>query len=135
MGIRADLRTIFDRGSMFIDAIIITSNGTRSNIHCFSNGSITDASDVLSVKEGDIHASLFVKDAFKGNKVEVLLKHLESASSVPPVTVVVQKDGDSTLSFTFSPPAMAQGWPKGNYELHVSSADASEPQIYKFKVE
>lgn len=97
-----------------------------------SNGKIINPKDVLSVKDQDIYGNLQLRDGIKGNKVEVIVKHLDSGSNVPPVSAVVEEDGDSSLLFTFSPPA--QGWPKGSYEIQVSSQD-SAVKGYKFKIE
>lgn len=96
------------------------------------NAQITHPSTILTVKDGEIYANLHVHDAAKGTKVEVILKHVDSNSSVPPVSTAVAQDGDSVLSFVFSPPG--QGWPKGNYQIDVSSPAAAS-KIYNFKVE
>lgn len=96
------------------------------------NAKITNPSTVLNIKDGEIYANLHVHDALKGDKVEVILNHLDSNSKVPPVSTAVSQDGDSVLSFVFSPPG--QGWPKGSYQIDVSSASTAS-KSYNFKIE
>lgn len=81
---------------------------------------------------GDINMNLFIKNGVAGTKVEIVVRHVESNSEIPPVNSVLTGDGESELSFVFSPPP--HGWPKGSYQVRVSSST----KVYKtfsYKVE
>lgn len=97
-----------------------------------ANGEIADPRTTFPTGKEDIYVNLFVHNGQAGKSVEVVMRHVESGSSIPPVQATILEDGDSTISLVFSPPP--KGWPAGNYQLRV----ATDNKVYKtfvFKVE
>jgi hypothetical protein len=95
-------------------------------------GLIIDPISTFKPDDGDITVNLYVDNGTAGNVVEVVLEHVESSSTIPPVKATLDKSGDSVVSFVFTPPT--QGWPVGNYKLHVSSSTGVE-KVFAFKVQ
>lgn len=85
------------------------------------SGIVGPSSTLFKVDSGDIYLNLHVTGADTKSKIRVIFKHIDSQSTLNPITTHAVNDGDSILSFVFSPPE--QGWPKGNYRIQASSAN------------
>jgi phenylalanine-4-hydroxylase len=94
-------------------------------------GLVTDPTTTFDADNQEITVNLYVDNGTAGTVVEVVLEHVESASTIPPVKATLEKDGDSVVSFIFTPPS--QGWPAGSYKLHAASSTGVE-KVYTFKV-
>src|SRR5262249_17616035 len=94
-------------------------------------GIITDPTTEFADAHKDITMNLYVEHGKEGTGIEVVLEHIETGSTIPAVKTTLEKDGDSVVSFVFSPPT--QGWPKGNYKLHVTSTTGLQKD-FTFKV-
>lgn len=90
--------------------------GTGLNL----KGNIVDPSNNLVNPHGDVYVNLYVQNGIARVKVDMHLEHVESHSTMPEVSTTLQQDGNSTLSFAFSPPP--QGWPKGHYLIKAVSS-------------
>ena len=101
--------------------------GTSSD----KDGLITIVNDNLQVNSGEIFLNVYVNNAKKGTKVEVVLEHLDTDSKIDPIYIDVNEDGESILSFSFFPPR--EGWPTGNYRFLVT-ASTGESTSYDFKI-
>ena len=88
-----------------------------------SSGNILDPSTHFKPNSADMYVQLFIKNGFAGNQLVLILKHLESDSSMAPVKATSVESGDDVLSFIFSPPT--EGWTNGNYQLQVSASETS----------
>ncbi len=97
-----------------------------------SKGLVTHPTTTIKSRKSDIIINLFVKNGKAGLRIEMLFKHLDSNSSIPPISTTLQQDGETTVSFVFSPPK--EGWPQGIYEADAK-ASSGESQAYNFKVE
>lgn len=83
-------------------------------------GIVTDPTTDFKDKKSDITANLYVENGNKGDDIEVVLTHLETDSSISPVKVTLDKEGDSVINVVYSPPT--QGWPVGSYKLSAKSS-------------
>ncbi len=97
-----------------------------------AEGVILDPVTTFKTTSGDIYANLMISHGKAGQTVEILLRHVESGSTIPKVTANVLRDGDSVINVIFSPPP--KGWPKGSYQIR-SSTDGRELKTYSFIVE
>lgn len=95
-------------------------------------GNVVNPSDDIKSPFGDLYVNLYVQNGVKRAKVEMFLEHEESHSALPKVSTTLQQDGDSKLSFSFSPPP--QGWPKGKYRI-VATSTTGDSREFKFKIE
>lgn len=95
-------------------------------------GHILNSKTVFSPDAGDLYALLKIDHSIPGIEITIVLRHVESGSSLKPVTATLTKTGDETLTFLFSPPP--KGWPKGSYQLRVSSS-TQQFKTYNFSVE
>ena len=95
-------------------------------------GLVTDPATTFKSDKSELTANIYVTNGTSGESVEVVLEHLDTKSSVPAVKVNLEKNGDSVVNFVFTPPT--QGWPTGNYQLHVKSSTGVE-KTFDFKVE
>jgi Domain of unknown function (DUF4864) len=100
--------------------------GTEVNL----SGQITNPSTKIKSSASEIFATLFVKEGVTGTVIEVFFEHIDTGSSLPPVTKTLKDNGNSHISLVFSPPK--EGWPKGKYLL---KAKASSGQKTKFEFE
>lgn len=94
-------------------------------------GDIIKPSTTFKSNSGDIYIRLYIENSIPGIKIELVLRHVESGSSIKPVSAQLDEEGNTVVTFVFSPPQ--KGWPKGNYQLRVSSAQAHK--TFTFKVE
>lgn len=104
----------------------------------FVLGTETDAQGIVlnpgkTFKEdsGDLYLNLYVANGVPDVKIEVLFTHVDSHSSIAPVSTKLSQTGETILSFVFSPPA--QGWPKGAYRIQAK-ASSGEQDAFNFKV-
>lgn len=93
---------------------------------------VTDPKMIFKPNSGDIYLNLAVDDIRTGTKVDVYFEHVDSHSTIPPVSRRVMEDGDVILAFIFTSPTA--GWPLGNYRL-TATASSGEKNTYDFKVE
>lgn len=96
------------------------------------HGTIESPKTVFKPHEGDIYLNLYVAHALPGTQVEVVLKHLDSQSTVPPVSSRLTAGGNARLTFIFSPPP--NGWPIGQYKL-LATSSTGESSSAEFTVE
>jgi|GEM_PF-3677782 len=102
--------------------------GTKIN----SSGEIEAPQTSFEAGKEDLYVNIFIHNGKEGDQFEVMMRHVESGSNIPPVKANVLEDGDSMVNLVFSPPP--KGWPKGNYQIRIST----ENKVYKtfvFKVE
>lgn len=102
--------------------------GTKIN----ENGQIEDPTTGFKQGKSDIYVNIFIQHGIEGTPFDVVMRHVESGSSIPTVQAKVLEDGESVVSLVFSPPP--KGWPVGNYQIRISA----ENKVYKtfvFKVE
>lgn len=90
--------------------------GTGLNLR----GEVVDPATTIHAPHGDIYVNLYISNGVARARIDINLVHVESHSTLPTVSTTLQQDGDSRLSFAFSPPP--QGWPKGHYKMRVSSS-------------
>lgn len=64
--------------------------------------------------------------------VTLYLEHVDSGSTAPPLSTMLDKKGDTMISFSYAAPKM--GWPPGEYIVKVKSTTGQE-HLSKFKVE
>jgi Domain of unknown function (DUF4864)/zinc-ribbon domain len=95
-------------------------------------GLVIDPTTTVKSDSGDIFVNMFVHHGSAGNKVELRFQHLDSKSSISPISTSLDQNGDSIISFVFSPPT--GGWPKGNYRIEAESSSGAH-KIVDFKVE
>lgn len=96
------------------------------------NGQIENPTTVFKKGKEDIYVNIFVQHGVEGTPLDVVMRHVESGSSIPAIHAKVLETGESVISLVFSPPP--KGWPIGNYQVRVSS----ENKVHKtfiFKVE
>jgi Domain of unknown function (DUF4864) len=80
----------------------------------------------------EIFLNLYISHAEPGMNVEVVFEHVDTGSTIAPVSKRVSDEGDVILTFVFSPPD--SGWPKGNYRLSATSSNGKNGS-YNFKLE
>lgn len=83
-------------------------------------GIITQPSMTFTNPMGDIYANVQVRNGQVKDTVELHFLHLDSHSAIDPISTHLPNDGNSTVSFVFSPPP--KGWPKGNYRVDATSS-------------
>jgi len=101
--------------------------GTKIN----PKGFVQDPSAVIKTTAKEIFINVFVQTGKIGDKIELTFKHQESHSQLPPISTNLHASGDSVVSFVFSAPP--KGWPKGHYELLVTTSTGLQ-QIFTFEV-
>lgn len=95
-------------------------------------GKILDPKTILERNAGDIFVNVGVSNGVAGTKIELDFEHIESRSHIPLVSTALQRNGESMVSFVFSPPT--GGWPKGNYRI-VATSSTGEKKSIEFKIE
>lgn len=76
--------------------------------------------------------NVYVKNGVEKASTSVVLEHIDSASTAPPLSAQLEKDGDSIISFSYKAPDA--GWPEGEYVIKVTSSTGRE-LIHRFKIE
>lgn len=77
-------------------------------------GIVTDPQKQFKVDSGDIYLNLHVANVKPGTVVEVSLEHLDSHSSIVPISTHLDEGGNANAVFIFSPPKT--GWPEGGVQ-------------------
>lgn len=95
-------------------------------------GTVIEPTTALKQDVSDIYLNLYISNGKKDMPVEVVLRHVDSGSNIPPVHASILQSGSSVINLVFSPPP--KGWPKGNYQIRVSANDASF-KTFTFTVE
>lgn len=95
------------------------------------DGKVIDPKKHLDKSTNDIYVNIYYLNGEKGTKIDLQLNHLESKSRLEPVSTTLQKNGDSHVTFVFSPPHY--GWPSGLYHLNASSSEGDE-QSFEFEL-
>lgn len=96
------------------------------------DGLVVSSTTVFKKGAGDIYLNLYVDHAKADTKIQVLFEHIDSHSSIEPISTRVSEEGNAILTFIFSPPP--SGWPVGQYRLLVTASTGEHAQ-YDFKVE
>lgn len=124
--------------------IQLVASDAQAALHSSYFGSIAMSNDVT--ESGDIknpvttftdlskniYATVFVNGE-QGDIVTVVFKHNNTQSAIKPVSSSpLPKDGEFRTSFSFTPPP--QGWPKGDYQLELTSTNGQQ-KVYPFRVE
>lgn len=94
-------------------------------------GLVVSPDDHIHPNSGEIYLNVHTSNAKKGTKVEVVFEHVDSGSKVNPVYIDIPEDGESILSFSFSPPK--EGWPEGDYRFLVT-ASTGDLSSFDFKI-
>lgn len=102
--------------------------GTEINVE----GKIKEPLRVIQGPGKEIFATLFVNRGKQGTVVEVIFEHAQTGARIMPVNAQLKQNGDSMLSFVFSPPP--KGWPVGKYNLKAKAA-TGEQGVFPFEIE
>lgn len=95
-------------------------------------GIVVSPTMLFKPHSGDIYLNLYVNHALPGTQVEVVLKHTDSQSAIPPVSSRLTAGGSARLTFIFSPPP--SGWPIGQYKF-LATSSTGESGSFEFAVE
>lgn len=87
------------------------------------DGNILNPATTFKQESGDLYATLTIRNGTADAQISLLLRHIDSGSALKPVTAALNDNGDNTLTFVFSPPP--KGWPKGSYQLRVTSSSGA----------
>ncbi len=96
-----------------------------------ARGMVIDERSSFAKRDKRIYANVYVQNGIKGDEITVIFKHLLSGSAIAPVKTQLPNDGLTIASFVFNPPP--QGWPKGKYQLEISSSRGAD-EYYVFEV-
>jgi len=96
------------------------------------NGVVTAPLTTIKDPKDKITANVFIHNAVQGATVDLTLEHVKTASRINPVSTTLDQNGDSVVSFVFTPPT--QGWPTGDYKLYVNSSTGAQTTV-NFKVQ
>lgn len=97
-----------------------------------NDGLVVSSKTTFKTNSGDIYLNLYVDNVKSDTKIQVVFEHVDSHSTIEPVSSRVSEDGNVILTFIFSPPT--NGWPKGKYRLSAS-ASTGETGTFDFVVE
>lgn len=84
------------------------------------SGIVQDPKTVFKTDSGNIYVNLYIQNGIKGTRIEMEFKHLDSGSSIPPISTTLQDDGSAIISYDFTNPS--RGWPRGQYSLLATSS-------------
>lgn len=79
----------------------------------------------------DLYVDIEISNGRKDSLIYLNIKHLEIGTSIP-AKASIEENGDTMLMSVFSPPAT--GWPKGKYQLTVTSSSDLEHKV-DFEIE
>lgn len=96
-----------------------------------SDGIIKQPMNVLPSNTDLIYFNAVIRDALPKMQVMLSLEHVESGSSAPELTTVVEERGNPTIVFSFAAPE--EGWPPGDYVAKVTLSTGEE-SIQKFTI-
>lgn len=88
----------------------------------------------LETVQGDVDLLFFNVNLMNGQPkvlVTLYLEHVDSGSTAPPLSTMLDQKGDSMISFSYAAPK--KGWPPGEYIIKVRSTTGQE-YLTKFKV-
>lgn len=94
-------------------------------------GEVINPTSIVERNDREIRVNLFIRNGRRWTKVEVLMNHLESHSSIPAISTTLQQNGDTELSFVFTPPP--EGWPRGHYEI-VATSSTGVTKVFPFEI-
>lgn len=94
--------------------------GTDVNLQ----GVVTKPTTTVTDRHSEITVNLYVDGANKGEKLTVVLEHVDSKSTIPAITTEIERNGDSVVNVVFSPPT--QGWPVGSYTIHAEAEGVTQ---------
>lgn len=89
----------------------------------------------LEAVKGDTDLLFFNVNLVNGQPkvlVTLYLEHVDSGSTAPPLSTMLEKKGDSMISFSYAAPK--KGWPPGDYIVKVRTTTGQE-HLSKFKVD
>lgn len=95
------------------------------------NGVIEHPTAHFKTDAGNIYVNVEINHGTKGSVVSLNFQHLDTSSFIP-AKATIEENGDSILMSVFSPPA--DGWPKGQYKLVVTSSDGLN-KVVDFDIE
>ncbi len=81
------------------------------------DGKVEDNGTTFKKEIGDIYVNLYIKNGAAGQKINLLLRHVESGSSIPILNSTLEEDNDSIITLIFSPLRMGGQGEITNYEL------------------
>lgn len=90
-------------------------------------GVVQDPKTVFKANSGSIYVNLYIQNGVKGTRIEMEFKHLDSGSSIPPISTTLQDDGSALISYDFTNPS--KGWPKGSYSLLAQSSTGENKEF------
>jgi len=90
-------------------------------------GEIDSPKTLFTPHSGDIYLNLYVQHALPFTNIEVILKHMDSQSTIPTVSSRLTEGGNARLTFIFSPPP--NGWPIGQYKLLATSSTGESGSV------
>lgn len=90
-------------------------------------GVVQDPKTVFKANSGNIYVNLYIQNGVKGTRIEMEFKHLDSGSSIPPISTTLQEDGSAIISYDFTNPS--KGWPKGSYSLLAQSSTGENKEF------
>ena len=94
-------------------------------------GKVLTKKTTFSPEDREIDVNVFVKNGDINDDITAELRHLDSNSSITPITADVESRGSSFVSFLFTSPP--NGWPIGKYQLKVTS-NAGQTEVLLFTV-
>lgn len=92
-----------------------------------SRGVVEKHKDNYATDTPEIFASVYIKDAEKGNSATAEMIYIKSNEKVGPVTNEIQEDGDGISNFSFSKPT--KGWPLGEYKVTVTLLNGERKEV------
>ncbi len=81
--------------------------------------------------EYQLFFNIYMKNAIEKATITLYLEHVDSGSSAPPLSLVLEKDGDSVILLSYGSPK--EGWPSGRYIAKVTSSTGAE-YIFNFEM-
>lgn len=109
---------------LFSPYIADNANETQISLKKITVGTKADALGVLEMPLADIpdtaeeiYVNVEILSPKRGEKVQLFLTHIESGQEAFPLSTSLQREGDSTLSFSYRSPV--DGWPKGQYQVEA----------------
>lgn len=87
-------------------------------------GLIEDPVKVIDSNVNSIYINVHVKNGIANTLVTFTLEHVDSASTTPPLSTMLEKDGDSIISFSYAAPTLS--WPEGDYIAKVTTSLGQE---------
>lgn len=99
------------------DEMVITDIKLGTKVD--ENGTITDPAVQFKSDDSNIYVNAEIANGVSGETIHLDFRHLDSRSSIL-AKASIEENGDTMLMSVFTPPS--EGWPKGHYQLTVSSS-------------